>query len=48
VVAVQLNTNNGDALAATRTGHAFRAEAGHTVGLMRVEYQVRTAEGVVA
>jgi ABC-2 type transport system ATP-binding protein len=48
VVAVQLSTADNEPIAATRTGHAFRAEAGHTDGLMRVEYQIHSAEGVIA
>jgi ABC-2 type transport system ATP-binding protein len=48
IVAIQLSSIDGEPIAATRTSHAFRASAGHTVGLMRVEYHVRAAEGVVA
>lgn len=48
VVAIQLSTADDEPIAATRTSHAFRAEAGHVDGLMRVEYQIHSAEGVIA
>jgi ABC-2 type transport system ATP-binding protein len=48
VVSVQLANADGDAIAHTRTSEAFGVESGHDSGLVRVDYQVQTAEGAIA
>jgi ABC-2 type transport system ATP-binding protein len=48
VVAVQLSSADAEPIAATRTSHAFGAKGGQRTGLLRVDYQVRAAEGVSA
>jgi ABC-2 type transport system ATP-binding protein len=48
VVAIQLTSASGEAIAVTRTNHAFRVQSGHDFVLLQVPYEVRAAEGAIA
>ena len=48
VVAVRLNTADGEAIGVIRTGHAFRVQSGHDFVLLQVPYKVTAAEGAIA
>jgi ABC-2 type transport system ATP-binding protein len=47
VVAAQLTSATGEAIAATRTSHAIRVQSGHEFVLLQVPYRVHAAEGAI-
>jgi ABC-2 type transport system ATP-binding protein len=48
VVSCQLVAESGQPIASHQTQHAFDVDAGHTVGLLRVDYGVSATQSVVA
>ena len=47
-VSCQLMAENGQPIATHQTQHAFHVDAGHKVGILRVDYGVSATQSVVA